>query len=128
MSVLLLGLSHKTAPVEVRERFAFANGQTERLMGRLLEQPGIEEALVLSTCNRVEFLVQADVDADPTEGIFSFLTAEGRTELEQVKPFFYRYTDRDAVRHLFRVASSLDSMVLGEPQILPRCASTSSPT
>jgi glutamyl-tRNA reductase len=118
MSVLLLGLSHKTAPVEVRERFALANGETERLMGQLLRQPGIEEALVLSTCNRVEFLVQADVDSDPTEGIFSFLTAEGRTELEQVKPFFYRYTDRDAVRHLFRVASSLDSMVLGEPQIL----------
>ncbi len=118
MSVLLLGLSHKTAPVEVRERFAFANGETERLMGKLVEQPGIEEALVLSTCNRVEFLVQADVDSDPTERIFSFLTAVGRTGLEQVKPFFYRYTDRDAIRHLFRVASSLDSMVLGEPQIL----------
>ncbi len=118
MSVLLLGLSHKTAPVEVRERFAFANGETERLMGRLLQQPGIEEALVLSTCNRVEFLVHADVDSDPTERLFSFLTAEGRTELEKVKPFFYRYTDQDAIRHLFRVASSLDSMVLGEPQIL----------
>lgn len=118
MSVLLLGLSHKTAPVEVRERFAFGDGVSARLMGELVAQPGIDEALILSTCNRVEFLVQADVGSDPTEEIFSFLQSRGRAELEKVKPFFYRYTDRDAIRHLFRVASSLDSMVLGEPQIL----------
>ena len=118
MSVLLLGLSHKTAPVEVRERFAIANGATEELIGELMGQPGVSEALILSTCNRVEFLVQSDVGSDPTEGVFNFLTSSGRAELEQVKPFFYRYTDRDAYRHLFRVASSLDSMVVGEPQIL----------
>ena len=118
MSVLLLGLSHKTAPVEVRERFAIAEGAAVEQMERLVEQPGISEALILSTCNRVEFLVRAGAGSDASQELFSFLETAGEGVIDDVKPYFYRYVDEEAVRHLFRVSSSLDSMVVGEPQIL----------
>ncbi len=118
MSVLLLGLSHKTAPVEVRERFAIAEGAAVKQMEKLVEQPGISEALILSTCNRVEFLLQAGAGSDASQELFSFLEASGEGVIADAKPYFYRYVDEEAVRHVFRVASSLDSMVVGEPQIL----------
>ena len=118
MSVLLLGLSHKTAPVEVRERFAVAESATPERLAALAGRPGISEALILSTCNRVELVVQPEAGSDPTEEILSFLGSEHNSLVDEVKPYFYRYVDQDAIRHIFRVASSLDSMVLGEPQIL----------
>jgi glutamyl-tRNA reductase len=118
MSVLLLGLSHKTAPVEVRERFAVAESSSPERLTALAGRPGISEAVILSTCNRVELLVQPEAGSDPTEEILSFLGSEHRSLADEVKPYFYRYVDQDAIRHIFRVASSLDSMVLGEPQIL----------
>ena len=118
MSVLLLGLSHKTAPVEVRERFAVAEAATAERLTALAERPGVSEALILSTCNRVELVVRSEAGSDPTEEILAFLGSEHRQLVDEVKPYFYRYVDHDAIRHLFRVASSLDSMVLGEPQIL----------
>ena len=118
MSVLLLGLSHKTAPIEVRERLALPEGAGGELAGELAQRNGISEAMVLSTCNRVEFLVRGDSGHDPAEEVNSFLAETPRVEIEEASPFFYRYTDQDAIRHLFRVASSLDSMVVGEPQIL----------
>jgi len=118
MSVLLLGLSHKTAPVEVRERFAVAEAATAERLTALAERPGVSEALILSTCNRVELVVRSEAGSDPTEEILAFLGSEHHQLVDEVKPYFYRYVDHDAIRHLFRVASSLDSMVLGEPQIL----------
>ena len=118
MTVLLLGLSHKTAPVEVRERFAVPESTAVKQMEALVGQPGISEALILSTCNRVEFLVRANSGADASEELFSFLGTSSQAPIEDVKPYFYRYIDEEAVRHVFRVASSLDSMVVGEPQIL----------
>jgi glutamyl-tRNA reductase len=118
MSVLLLGLSHKTAPVEVRERFAIAEQDAGDMVGQLVRRPGIAEAMVLSTCNRVEFLVRSETNPDPTGEVIRFLNESRQLPLEVGTPFLYRYADRAAVRHLFRVASSLDSMVVGEPQIL----------
>lgn len=118
MSVLLLGLSHKTAPIEVRERLALPAGADGELAGELAQRRGISEAMVLSTCNRVEFLVRGDPGHDPSEEVYSFLAETPRVKIEEASPFFYRYLDEDAIRHLFRVASSLDSMVVGEPQIL----------
>ena len=118
MSVLLLGLSHKTAPIEVRERLAVPEGAGGELAGELAQRRGISEAMVLSTCNRVEFLVRGDSGHDPSEEVNSFLAETPRVEIEEASPFLYRYLDEDAIRHLFRVASSLDSMVVGEPQIL----------
>ena len=118
MSVLLLGLSHKTAPIEVRERLAFDEHINGEMASELTEQPGISEAMIVSTCNRVEFLVRGDSGYDPADQIHAYLTEKPNVPIDDAAPFFYRYVDRDAVRHLFRVASSLDSMVIGEPQIL----------
>ena len=118
MSVVLLGLSHKTAPVELRERFALPADSAGATAAGLAQRPGIAEAVVLSTCNRVEFLVRADNGADPLGEIRSFLADVRKLPFESAEPHLYRFADADAIRHLFRVASSLDSMVVGEPQIL----------
>ncbi len=118
MSVLILGLSHKTAPVEVRERFALPEDQADALLARLAGRPGIEEACILSTCNRVEFMVRSEDPSDPETELLTFLNEDHRAPVIEATPFLYRYADREAIRHIFRVASSLDSMVVGEPQIL----------
>ena len=106
MNVLLLGLSHKTAPVEVREQLAFDESASGSLASALTERPGISEAMVLSTCNRVEFLVQSNSDYNAADAVQAFLN--GKSTIAETTPFFYRYLNRDAVSHLFRVASSLD--------------------
>ena len=117
MSIGLLGLNHTTAPVEVRERFAVTGEEAEVLARKLMQRDSLHEALVLSTCNRVEFLVSGEQPA-ASSGLFG-LVQEFLEDLQpQDEHFFYNYSDRKAVRHLFRVASSLDSMVVGEPEIL----------
>jgi glutamyl-tRNA reductase len=118
MSVLILGLSHKTAPVEVRERFAVSAEEADALLGALAERPGIAEACILSTCNRVELLVRSDLEDGLEAQLLEFLGECHAGPIGQAEPYLYRYADREAVRHIFRVASSLDSMVVGEPQIL----------
>ncbi len=117
MSVLVLGLSHKTAPVAVRERFALPDGRADEAVGALSQSPGIDEACILSTCNRVEFLVRSNAEEGPEARILEFLD-EFDLPVKDAQPYFYRYADREAVQHIFRVAASLDSMVVGEPQIL----------
>ena len=117
MSLRLLGINHKTAPIELRERVAVPR---EALAARCLELvgiegvPGVSEALILSTCNRVEFLTVAEPGAD----LAGFLHRHLGLDEAELRPHLYEYRDREAVRHLFRVAASLDSMVVGEPQIL----------
>ncbi|MBI1356190.1 MAG: glutamyl-tRNA reductase [Acidobacteria bacterium] len=118
MSVLILGLSHKTAPVEVRERFALPGDRAEALVALLAGRPGIEEACILSTCNRVEFMVRSDDAHDAESSLLTFLNEDHHAPVLEATPYLYRYADREAIRHIFRVASSLDSMVVGEPQIL----------
>ncbi len=118
MSVLVLGLSHKTAPVEVRERFALPEERAEALLASLAARPGIDEACILSTCNRVEFMVRGDDASGPETALLTFLNEDHHAPVVEATPFLYRYADREAIRHIFRVASSLDSMVVGEPQIL----------
>ena len=117
MGLLLLGLSHKTAPVEVRERFAFPGDSVGEVAQELTERSALSEAMVLSTCNRVEFLVRGE-ECDPRDELFTYLRDARGTPPAQAEEAFYSYTDREAVRHIFRVTSSLDSMVVGEPQIL----------
>lgn len=116
--ILLVGLSHHTAPVEVRERLAFGDGVLDDAYGRLLAIPGVEEGVILSTCNRVEVVTSAS-DADGAiAGVQEFLRrSEGGSALDPAQHLYARRA-RDAVRHVFRVAASLDSMVVGEPQIL----------
>ena len=120
MAIVLTGVSHKTAPVEVRERLAFAKDSLAESLRALVDGQLVREGMILSTCNRVEVL--ADVDpARFDEGraaVARFLTSRGGGGREDFAAHTYVHTEEAAVRHLFRVAASLDSMVLGEPQIL----------
>jgi glutamyl-tRNA reductase len=121
-SLVLLGINHNTAPIEVRERLAIPAERLADATRSLLHQPGIREGLILSTCNRVELLtLQDDTEAAAIEsktGLLRFLHEYFAVPPNDIQPHLYEFREREAVRHLFRVASSLDSMVVGEPQIL----------
>jgi len=116
MKLLLTGLSHKTAPVHLREKLAVAESLLPRAL-RELQQLGAAEAVVLSTCNRVEFAVSTHDEAEPGMVLDQFLI-QWQVPRAAFDGHLYRYEARDAIQHIFRVASSLDSMVVGEPQIL----------
>ena len=112
MKLLLTGVNHKTAPVEVRERLAFPEPAIGPALEQLRHNSGISEALILSTCNRVEITVSSEDDVDARRAVESVM--RGATTDSEM----YRYEGRQAIEHLFRVAASLDAMVVGEPQIL----------
>ena len=116
MKLLLTGLSHKTAPVHLRERLAIADSRLPQALHEL-HNLGAAEAVVLSTCNRVEFAVSTTEDRDPGPVLEQFLT-NWDVPRAVFDGHLYRFEAREAIRHIFRVASSLDSMVVGEPQIL----------
>jgi glutamyl-tRNA reductase len=122
-SLLLVGVNHTTAPLDVRERLAIPVARLADAMRSLVGRPGIREALILSTCNRVELLTVSEVvdgsagDAEPAIAL-NFLHEYLNVPTAAVTPHLYTLREREAIRHLFRVASSLDSMVVGEPQIL----------
>ena len=118
MKLLVTGVSHKTAPVEVRECLAFRDEALPAALADLKAREGVAEALILSTCNRVEITVTAEDSADPRAIVDAFLADHKAVSPHTIGPHLYRYEGRDAIHHLFRVASSLDSMVIGEPQIL----------
>jgi glutamyl-tRNA reductase len=117
MKLLLTGLSHHTAPVEVRERLAIPEPVLAEALGLLLEIAGADEAMILSTCNRVEIAVTVP-SGDATGAVRRFLASRGNSDPGSLGAYLYELSDRDAIRHIFRVAASLDSMVVGEPQIL----------
>ena len=116
MKLHITGLSHKTAPVALREKLAIAGHALPQALGHL-QKLGAAEALILSTCNRVEFAVTTTGDTDGGDIIKSFLEMNKEIEMA-ADAHLYHLHSREAVRHMFRVASSLDSMVVGEPQIL----------
>jgi glutamyl-tRNA reductase len=120
--LVLLGINHNTAPIEVRERLAIPSTRLADATRTLLHQPGIREGLILSTCNRVELLtLQDDVETtqpQTTTDLLRFLHEYFAVPPHDIQPHLYEFREREAIRHLFRVASSLDSMVVGEPQIL----------
>lgn len=118
MSLLLLGISHHSAPLEVRERLALPDeGRVQAALGELLMVPGVAEGLVLSTCNRVEVLVEQDGRVDAAR-LLAFLVDITQAAPPPPASLFYECREADAVRHVMRVAASLDSVVIGEPQIL----------
>jgi glutamyl-tRNA reductase len=121
MNIVLLGLNHKTAPVELRERLAIGPHQLEDATRSLVQAPGVIEGMILSTCNRVELLASLRPDAPD---LLDFVEGYFEIERELVRPHIYEYRQEHAVRHLFRVACSLDSMVIGEPQILGQVKSS----
>ena len=114
MSLLLMGVNHNSAPLDVRERLAIPAGRLADATRSLRHRPGVHEALILSTCNRVELITEQESGADPRTFLEEYFSIQPRT----LEPHLYEFREREAVRHLFRVASSLDSMVVGEPQIL----------
>lgn len=115
MNLQLIGVNHISAPIEVRERLAIPESHLPDALRRLAEHPGVDEGLILSTCNRVEVLAQT---RNGSTDLKSFLREYFRLSPADYEPHLYEYREAEAVRHLFRVTSSLDSMVLGEPQIL----------
>lgn len=115
MRFQIAGLNHKTAPVELRERLAIGNDALPETTRALLARPGVQEAMILSTCNRVELLVSHN-GREPQ--LPEFLAEHFSLDRSVLEPHLYRYQDEEAVRHMFRVAASLDSMVVGEAQIL----------
>ena len=121
MNIVLLGLNHKTAPIELRERLAVAPHHLEAATRSLVGAPGVLEGMILSTCNRVELLTSQEPDAPH---LLEFLGSYFGVETRLLAPHLYEYRQEHAVRHLFRVASSLDSMVIGEPQILGQVKSS----
>jgi glutamyl-tRNA reductase len=117
--LLLLGVNHTTAPVEVRERLAIPTERLADATRTLAHQPGVREALILSTCNRVELLtVHENPDDSVAPATLKFLHDYLHIPTPAIAPHVYQFREREAIRHLFRVASSLDSMVVGEAQIL----------
>jgi len=117
MRLLAFGINHKTAPVDIRERVAFAPEHLHNALKDLRSQPDVTEAAILSTCNRTEVYccVNDEVSVDPIE---SWFASYHELLPNNIRPYVYVHPDRDAVKHLLRVASGLDSLVLGEPQIL----------
>ncbi|MFC2302118.1 MAG: glutamyl-tRNA reductase, partial [Selenomonas artemidis] len=117
MRLLTLGLNHRTAPVEVRERVSFSREELRSGLVNLGEYDGLSGLVVLSTCNRTEFYAAVEDHERGAEALRQFLNdlTQGGQDLDE---YLYTYTDEEAVTHLFRVAASLDSLVLGEGQIL----------
>ena len=119
MQIIVVGLSHKTAPIEVREKLAVPDSRLGEALHRLRAYAGIKEGMLLSTCNRVEvYAIVEDVDAG--YGSVQAFLADAHLSLssEQLTPHLYWHAGERAIAHLFRVAASLDSMIVGEPQIL----------
>ena len=118
-SLLIAGVNHRTAAVEIRERLAFRDEELAPALSRLkLVAPSVSEAALISTCNRVEMIAVADQPEAASKELIGFLAAERRVDPSLFADSVYRLEGREAVRHLFRVGTSLDSMVIGEPQIL----------
>ena len=113
--LVLIGVNHKTAPIELRERIAISRDELADATRALAAQPGVSECMIVSTCNRVEMLAAVE---SPGTDITAFLNNHFSLDRALFAPHIYEHRDQQAVRHLFRVASSLDSMVVGEPQIL----------
>ena len=116
MALLSLGINHLTAPIDIREKVAFAPDQMDQALQQLLDIPAVNESVIVSTCNRTE--IYCDVSADSNDVITNWLSTYHGLNDQALLPCLYHHNDQEVTRHLFRVASGLDSMVLGEPQIL----------
>jgi glutamyl-tRNA reductase len=115
--LIVIGLNHRTAPVEVRERFSFSESQVQEVLEELRAKAGVESVVLISTCNRTEFYMFLSKEIART-AVIEVLSRRARLEFAELKRYLYVYTENDCVRHLFRVAAGLDSMILGETQIL----------
>ena len=118
VNLILVGVNHKTTPVEIREKLAFTKGKIEESVDHFFNFPDIIEHTILSTCNRVEIYARANSQDSAIKSIKQFICDFHQLSLVELEDHFYSYSNKEAVEHLFRVSSSLDSMILGEAQIL----------
>ncbi len=118
MNLVVVGISHKKAPLELRERFSLNERTTPEALRRLQNEPEIEEAVIISTCNRVEFVLVAFEKLDGMAAFRRFAESFYGIRFDEFADCFYVHREEEAMRHLFRVASGLDSMIVGEPQVL----------
>ncbi|WP_313017728.1 glutamyl-tRNA reductase [Atlantibacter hermannii] len=118
MTLLALGINHKTAPISLRERVTFSPETLDQALESLLAQPMVQGGVVLSTCNRTELYLSVEQQDDLHERLVRWLCDYHQLDEAEVRNSLYWHHDNDAVSHLMRVASGLDSLVLGEPQIL----------
>ncbi len=116
--IVAIGLNHKTAPVEIRERLAFSSEDTPKVLEAMRQDTCVDEIALFSTCNRVEFLLATKDAPKAVEAVKDFMAEFKNTPRHTFEQALYVYHGDEAVRHIFRVAASLDSMVVGEPQIL----------
>jgi glutamyl-tRNA reductase len=115
MTLAIIGINHKTAPLDLREKVAIARDELQETTRALAAMPGVSECMIVSTCNRVEMLAAVE---SPETDLAQFLEQQFGIDAHVIEPHLYRHYGRDAVNHVFRVAASLDSMVVGEAQIL----------
>lgn len=118
MKLLVIGLNHRTASIELRERLSFAQDQIPIILKELSQSPAIAELIILSTCNRIEFYAVSEDPERAIDLITNMMTKYGDVSKEELISHLYVHYDREVVTHIFKVASSLDSMVIGEAQIL----------
>ncbi|MBI4467055.1 MAG: glutamyl-tRNA reductase [Acidobacteria bacterium] len=118
MQLSLVGLNHTTAPVELRERLHFPEKDIPAALHSLCERPGVDEALIFSTCNRVEVLARLEDGIEALPLLAEFLAVARRVGRGAFESSLYHHSQREAIRHVFRVAASLDSMMVGEAQVL----------
>ncbi len=118
MNLVVVGISHKKAPLELRERFVLNDRNLPEALRRLQTELEIEEAVIISTCNRVEFVLVAFEKQDAMAGFRRFAESFYGIRFDEFADCFYVHREDEAIRHLFRVASGLDSLIVGEPQVL----------
>jgi glutamyl-tRNA reductase len=118
MSFFVVGLNHKDCPVEIREKLHFNPKQISQALGRVKDLPALSELMILSTCNRVEFYGFSEDERLPEEPILKLIAESHSADPLLYQPFLYRHEGKSAIHHLFRVASGLDSLVVGENEIL----------
>ncbi len=116
MAIFAFGINHKTAPVAIREQVAFTPEKLPKALTGILEQSPASEAAIISTCNRTE--LYCELHANDSDALIRWFEDFHSLEHKALEPYIYSFTDQDAVKHILRVASGLDSLVLGEPQIL----------
>ena len=124
MNIAVVGLSHKTAPVEVREKLSIPETQIEGAIAQLLSYPHIEEVGILSTCNRLEIYIVAHETEQGIREVTQFLSEHSKLPVHSLRSHLFMLLHQDAVMHIMRVASGLDSLVLGEGQILAQVKNT----
>jgi glutamyl-tRNA reductase len=118
MQLVLMGMNHKSAPLDIRERLQLSCREADRTLPELMRLTEVREAICLATCNRVEVIARVTDGEQAVAALKSFIYSQGNLDIPEMERCLYIYRDLEAVRHLFRVTASLDSMVMGEPQIL----------